>query len=383
MRKGIYIRYGTKGTVSGVDKKVRDQIEAFSAYFGMYEILIEKENASIFQSVLWRLPGGSWGAKYDEALDRVKSINKDINGIDFFYIRVMNPDKRFISFLRQLRNLYPGAKVLLEFPTYPYESSLLHSATFWPWYFKNLYHRRYLKSFVDRAVTFSPDNTINGIETIRIRNGISMEDNADPGSEDQDIDSGDTAINLLAVAQFQKAHGYEMVIKSMAHYYRTGDSEKKRKVVVHMVGDGKKKANYEKMVKKYNLEDSIRFYGFLTGEDLEHMYRIADIGLGSFEGDKTKPIVSSSLKVRGYLSHGLPVVSGSDEDAFPDKSEFFFRIPNGCELIDIESIIEFYDNLRDKHDKVEIRRLVREYAKRVVDVNVTMKPVIDFILSES
>ncbi len=173
MEKGFYIHIGSKTAFLGVEKKVLAQIKALSQEYDVDRIVIEKEESNIIKSILWRLPGGSWGAKYEDALDEIKE-KANGNKVHFFYIRAQVMDRKYMHFLSKIRGNYPDAKVVFELPTYPYDRELFQNGTMWPWFFKDRHYRKQLKKYVDRLVTFSEDDYIWGIKTIRIINGIGM-----------------------------------------------------------------------------------------------------------------------------------------------------------------------------------------------------------------
>ncbi len=376
MKKGFYVFKGSGSGYYGVEKKIDNQIKALSSFFDTRKIIIEKEDAGFFEHVLWCLPGGSWGAKYERAFDQIKSQVEDVDEELFFYIRMCSPDKRFVSFLRRIREFFSKSQIILEIPTYPYANDLIRSKTMWPWFFKDIANRRAMADEVDRIVTFSDNDMLLGKDTIRIINGIDVE--TVPFNETSIIDEKQESheISLLAVANFQLLHGYERILKGLAKYYEKNNAYK---VVIHMVGDGKERNYYQSLVIEYGLEEYVSFYGLLTGDDLEGMYSSADIGLGVFGAYKRDIHISSALKTREYLAYGLPVVSGVYEDAFPQKNEFFLEMVNDDSIVCIDEIVSFYQRIFEKYGKKEVRKKVRDYARRTVDVAVTMSPVINYL----
>ncbi len=362
----------------GVEKKIDNQIKAFSKFFETKKIIIEKEDAGFFEHVIWCLPGGSWGAKYEKAFEQINSQVDDIDEVLFFYIRMCSPDKRFVSFLRRIRERFSQSRILLEIPTYPYANDLIRIKTMWPWYFKDIANRQAMANVVDKIVVFSDDDSLFGKETIRIINGIDVDSIAFAEDSRCFVRREPYTISLLAVANFQLLHGYERILRGLANYYQ---KENKYRVYIHMVGDGKEKSYYQGMVKDYGLDSYVMFYGALTGIELEKMYYNSDIGLGVFGAYKRDIHISSALKTREYLAYGLPVVSGVYEDAFPEKRDYFLELPNDEGNVDINVIVDFYRGLNEKYCIKELRTAIRSYAKETVDVEVTMGPVISYLNS--
>lgn len=370
-KSGYYIYYETNQKLVGVNKKVENQIKMLNRYFDCQGVIISKEKANIARSMSWRMPLGSFGRNYEQVFDIVKCKP------DFFYIRFVPVDRRFLNFIKSLRERFPASKILLEIPTYPYKGELLASISMLSFYFKDLYYRDRLKNYVDRIVTLTEDKYIFGIPTIRIMNGIVVEDIKMIG--DQNVSGG--GINLIAVACFQVHHGYERLIMGMKQYYEE-NIENRRQVYLHMVGDGSELEKYKKLVYQHKLEEYVIFYGQQGGEKLDEIYDRMDVALGSFGFYKIGLEKSSVLKVREYLSRGLPIVSACQEDAFDDGvHEFYLRIENNDSVVDIEQIVHFYTRLFSNGvSRLEMAENIRRFAREKVDMSVTMKPVIEYIL---
>lgn len=376
MKHGVYLISGSDTNYLGVNQKVSNQIKAFSKTFNIIKVVLEKEATNPIKSVMWRLPFGSWGANYQKAIENIGSKVLD-NEVAFFYIRLRPLDRRFLKFIKKIRYMYPNARIVCEIGTYPYDGELLQDKTMWPWFFKDHIYRYKLKKYVDRIVTFSDDKEIFGIPTINVRNGISVDEIFI--KSDEEIGRNDNnEINLLAVAQFQKTHGYERAIKGMSEYYRNNP---KKKIILHMVGEGKEKKYYERLVLKYDLTDYVKFYGLKRKDELQPFYQNADIALGAFGGYKRRVRISSALKIREYLAYGIPVVSGMYEDAFEDETcKFYLQFPNDSTVVSIDRIVDFYDKLYGQYSVKELRKLIHEYAKTHLDMSVTMRPVIDYLI---
>ncbi len=291
-------------------------------------------------------------------------------------MRHTSVDLRYYNFLKRIRNTYPNAKILVEIPTYPYVGELLVSKTMWPFYFKDIYRRNRLKRVVDKIVTFTKDDAIFGIPTIRTQNGIVV-DNIIPVKNQNE---NRAEIHLIAVSVCMPSHGYERCIRGLADYYRKQDTHCKT-VLLHMVGDGDELGRYKRLVKSNGLERYVRFYGKKTGKELDAIYDKADVALGVFGLYKVKVNVCSPLKTKEYLSKGLPVISGFHEDSFEGGNvDFYLEFANDDSNVDIGRIVEFYDGLLEKYQsKKALRDVIRSYAKEHVDMAIAMKPIIDYI----
>lgn len=368
MKKGYYIHLELHKNQAGVRRKIDGQLTVFRRYFDILEIDVRKEKISVLQGILSRLPFGSYAIDYDAALAQ-------IDDPAFVYIRHRALDRRYYHFIKSIREKYPHVKIILEIPTYPYKGELLHNRTMWPFYFKDAFRKNRLKNIVDRIAILTDDDTIFGVPTLRIHNGI-MVDAITPAAMHEETDT----INLIAVSACLPVHGYERCIQGLADYYNSKDSGR-RIVKFHMVGEGEELELYKSLVQKYHLEKYVIFYGKKTGKELDAIYDQADIAMGAFAFYKAGITISSTLKMKEYLAKGLPAVSGCYEDSFgTDHADFYLGFANDDSTVDIAKIVRFYeDNLKKYGSKEALRDTIRSYAKEKVDMSVVMKPVVDFI----
>lgn len=366
MQKGYYIYCSSKARYIGVDKKIDNQIRVLNQRFHCEKIVVEREDYNIIKSIIWRLPFGSFGRHYKSAYDKIQNP-------DYIYIRFVPIDKKFLCFIKKLREKFPLCKIIIEIPTYPYMWELISSITMFPFFIKDRLYGIWLKKYVDRIVTYTEDNMLLGIPTICIMNGIIVDSIKRVTQRARSNDE----IVLLAVAAFQKSHGYERCLKGLAKYKKRNE----RKVRILFVGDGKELNYYKWLTKKLSLENDVTFYGTMIGKDLDDIYDLADIALGSFAAYKVKLYRSSALKIREYLAKGLPVASGCYEDAFEHGGkEFFLQFPNDKSTIDIGNIVQFYKNLYESGvSREDVHNNIREYARRSLDMSVVMQPIINYI----
>lgn len=369
MLRGYYIYYEALSGSPGVKKKVDGQVNVLNNISVCTKLVVTREKKNIIKSIFWRLPFGSFGWEHEKALKLIEGIP------DYIYIRFIPIDRKFVRFIKTLRLIYPKVKILLEIPTYPYGKELLGQVTEFPFFCKDLLYRKKLKKYVDRIVTFSDDSYIWKVPTIHIRNGVQV--NLMPSITNEKED--DTVV-LIAVAVFQKSHGYERCIRGLSDYYA---DDEKRRVEVHFVGNGKELAKYKKLVKRYNLESYIFFHGIQKGKELERIYSRADIGLGALGLYKRKLNRVSTLKTPEYLSKGLPVIVGFKEEVFSiEPIRYVCEVPNDSSDIDINMIIKFYDDIYNSGmSRKEIREEIWEYAKRMVDLECVMQPVAEYLLN--
>ena len=148
------------------------------------------------------------------------------------------------------------------------------------------------------------------------------------------------------------------------------------------MGDGPEKKRYTDMVKKYNLEAHVVFYGAKYGEELDKIYDIADAGLAAFGSYKESVDKLCTIKVREYIAKGLPVVLGCEDNLFLGEAKRFgLVLPNDSSAIDISKVLNFLDSIYSDKPRTEVNNGIVELAKRTVDNEVTLRPVIEYINS--
>lgn len=367
-KNGYYIYYETYNDFIGVHKKIDNQIRIMNFCLKCKKVIVPREKKNVIKSILWRLPFGSFGREYEKVFDIIDDKP------DFFYIRFVAVDRRFLGFVKKVRERYPTTKIIMEIATYPYKGELTGSLTMFPFYFKDLFYRKKLRRYVDRIVTFSEDDEIFGIPTIRTRNGIVVDDYKVVHKVKQD-----NVIRLIAVAMFRKEHGYERIIEGLSNYYA---GEKKQRIEFHVVGDGEEVKKYHNLVKKFHLENYVIFHGKKSGNELEQLYNIADIGVGALGIYKSEQKKISTLKTPEYLAKGLPVIVGFPEEIFQlEPTEYVCEFPNDKSAIDINRVTDFYNSIyADSTVRENMHISIHNYAKRMADMQMVMKPIIEYVL---
>lgn len=307
-------------------------------------------------------------------------INKiaefDFATVDFVYIRRFIPlSLGFVSMLAYIKNINKDCKIIYEIPTYPYDSEhrgfkgniiLLIDKIF----------RQKLKYYIDYIVTYSQDDVIFGIKTIKIMNGI----DCSAVSPIDVIKYRQETIRLIAVAQFAEWHGYDRLIKGLYEYYKKAPE---KKVFIDFVGNGGVLQQYQKMVALYGLEEYVIFHGVLTGDFLSDVFNQADVAVCSLGCHRKGIDLSSELKSREYMARGLPMISSTKIDILPDDYPYIQYVPEDDSPIDINTVINFYNSLTRQENREAQIRNIRNFAETHFDMHITMQPVIGCILNIS
>lgn len=368
MKKGYYIHFEGRASI-GISKKIDMQLEEFSRNCDVREIEVETANRSLLQRILGLFPTASITRDYAKAI-------QELDHPDFIYARRTVADRKYIKFWKDIKEKFPDCKIVIEIFTYPYDKDDFAKWNAWPFYIKELIYRRNLKKYVDRFVTYTDDKEIFGIPTIRTINGVNVEKINIVKGEWQD-----NKITLIGVAYMQRHHGYERIIEGMSQYYQNKD----RKYVVELllIGDGPEKPKYYDMVQKNGLQDYVKFYPTMSGEQLDEMYNGSDIALASFGMYKLGIYDRlGALKTRECLAKGMPLITGCPIDVLNDNYEYVKNFPNNGQSVDIMAIIQFYEGIRKKDvNKKMAANNIREFAVQHVSMKSVMKPIKDYIES--
>lgn len=128
------------------------------------------------------------------------------------------------------------------------------------------------------------------------------------------------------------------------------------------------------------MQDHIIFYGRKDGNELDIIYDYCDLAAACFGFHRIGAKLSSNLKSREYLAKGLPIISSVDIDVLQvaDNTKYFLKVPYDDTPINIEEIIKFYDQIYQGKTRLEIASEIRHFAKGICDINVVLKPVVDY-----
>lgn len=370
--KGVYV-YGPIGQKLnfGIERKVNGQIKAFNDNcLNFRRIAIHNiKPLSKWQSVLIRLP---FAPPYN---DVICEWHAEFEDVDFVYIRRQMMSIWRILAIRKIRQRNPGVKIVYEYPTYPYKKEMMKRWFDYPLWLREVACRKFMKRYVDRIVTLSQDEVIDGIKTIPIVNGIdlSLISPITPAQEDG-------AIHVVGSAQIAWWHGYDRFIQGMHKYYKSGGI---REIVFHVVGEcleGEQgDSKLIKMVKECGLEGRVIMHGYRLGAELDEIFNRCHIGLISLATQDKDIYVHSTLKSREYLAKGLPTMATGVTDVFVGTDyKYNLELPVDASMVDMNLVIDFYDKIYGRIPREQIIAEIRSFAERTVDMNITMAPVVKF-----
>ena len=339
MKKGYFISFGDSiKNNDGVHKKIIAQINAFNdCNLNCYEYPLFNKMGPIYK-LKWRLPIFNVAPLW--------KIDDRLLTADYIYFRrPLFFNSHSIAFLKTIKKQNPQCVIVLEIPTYPYDSEYDDYKFSWLVKKSDQKNRRKLKHYVDRIVTVTDDEKIFGIQTICINNGIDL----DAIQPRQFIPENDT-INICAVAQFKYWHGYENEL-----------------------------INYIKLVESLDLKDRFVFHGFLDSDELLDIYNHASLAIGTLGMYKKNLYYSCDLKSREALARGIPLVIGCKTQLYDENYKYFIEFPNDDSDLNIQSIIDFHDRIYSEESGNIVTDNIRRFGEKHVDIRVCMEPVIDYL----
>lgn len=304
----------------------------------------------------------------------VTFLLKELKNIDAVYIRKYIIDRSFLYLLERIRKEKKHIKIILEIPTYPYDlewKSLIDS----PLLRKDMKNRKKIKGYIDRIVTFSNDDIIFSVPTIKTSNGIDVNTIKCRKSNCH----CNKKIHLLGVATLERWHGYDRVIKGLEKYY---SKKYEYEILFHIVGDGAELENLKKICRSCNMQKYVFFHGRMNGEKLDEMFDKCDIGVGSLGMHRIGLKEGYTLKLREYMARGIPFIYGYADRLIENCGcRYTYKYPNNDNSIDLNKLVIFYKSF-EKTDPLEIACEMSAHASKELSWNCQMKPIADYIKNE-
>ncbi len=349
----------------GVMKKVYSQVKVLKKHFEVEHMLINLKgiDGNLFTKIWRRLPFTAVGAKW--------KYNEKFANLDFIYFRKSEIDYPTIKLLKTVKKKNPNCKIVFEIPTYPFKTEEYTSLKDLPFRIKSNVNCKRLKKCVDRIATFAPDREIFGVKTINTINGLDF-DECPLRNVNEDV----SEINMIAVASLHKAHGYDRMIKGIGEYYKNGGT---RPIKFHIVGSGSVVGEYKNLIKNYGLDDKVILYGRKSGKELDEIYDKSNLGIDCLFLHIKNVKTNSTLKAREYGAKGLPMVSEIQIDCFPKDFPYATYLPKDDSPANVEDVIAFFDGVYNGKSVLEISKEIRETAEKLCSMDVSLKPIIEYI----
>lgn len=354
----IYFNLFGKGYL-GVKKKIFAQIRVFENFFGNVYY-------TVYSGQMMYLMSGDTVLEKDLALTKRECNNLVVSWIEKYsifktYIRYEYSDMWFISYLKwQKEN---KIKSILEFPTIPYSGELSNRRIM----LEDEYYREQLHYYIEQATTYSNDSYVFGIPAIKLQNGVEI-----PDYQKFNMKEDYNSIVLITVSLLAKWQGYERIINGLADYYRNGGN---KKIYFKIIGSGNQLDYYKNISKKNHIEDYVKFYGELEGNELDKQYYSSDIGVGCLGMYKKGGEYATSIKLREYCAYGIPFIYGYTDAGFTGDEEYVLKVDNCSSPVDMNKVITFYERLNKMQDYIKI---MKHKAETEFSWEVILKNVISY-----
>jgi len=151
---------------------------------------------------------------------------------------------------------------------------------------------------------------------------------------------------LFVASEFASWHGLDLFCDALLN--------SKIKCIVHIVGKIPKSIELRLI-----LDSRCKVYGLLPREKISELVNRAWLGLSSFAHFRLGMAQASTLKVREYLSLGLPVYA-TYKESFPSNFHFYRNGP--C---DLKEIIQYSYEMR-KYSRTEVSMSAKPFIDKVI-----------------
>ena len=351
-----------KDMTSGVSRKVANQAKAFNnngydvdiiAYAGEGIGLYQRNDLTATKEVQ-----AAKGLRQTTVYKYAKTLSG--KNYDVVYLRYSYMTPAMMSCLDEHHQ--KGAKVVVEFPTYPITwhkpTSVRVMVSQWYYRFFEMIYKGRFANVVNEALTIGDKvDTAYGVKAKNIPNG------AEVSKIPMRVPSEEVGeLNILCSASYYLYQGVDRLIEGIAAYERS-KVENEITVKAHIMGEGPELESYKRLVKDYHLEELVTFYGQLAGEAYDEVFDSCQMGAGATAVHRVGGGAGSALKIKDYLARGIPFFYGYEEIGLPEDFPYGLRIESKEGPIDIYKLIEFYNTYKDKQEEVVpiMRKFVEEH----------------------
>lgn len=164
----------------------------------------------------------------------------------------------------------------------------------------------------------------------------------------RDLNRGAKYEFLFVASKFYEWHGLDLLLGAIA-----ARPDLHARIVVHLVGE--LSASQLSLLNSLGLSSCVRLHGLLEPSQIQEIGMSADCGIGSLALHRKGLTEGATLKVREYLSWGLPVYATHKDSGLPADFPYFYNDPNGVSL---ENMVDFATQCQNtpKYDIVDASR---------------------------
>lgn len=378
----LYFSIDDDSPTSGLSKKIKSQASALGTSTDGLWLLMASRKSGIklyrFEKETSKLvlidhePGEirrSVFLRYEYYAKNVASAFKNIcekESINAVYCRRIPMMPCLIKMLRTGKQKYQFT-LGYEIPTFPYlqeYNKLKHCHIL----VSEFLFSRSLYSLVDHFFIITDSKNREKIrfrKWSRITNGVDVEKlpiRAIPPFDGKEL-------HVLALANVAFWHGLDRLIEGI------DGSEKNRRAILHIVGEGPDIPRLRRKVESRHLTDQVIFHGSLHGRDLDEMFDKCHIAAGSLGGHRKGFSETSELKIREYCGRGMPFFLSLVDKDFPSDYPYFLKIPSDESPVSMKTVFNFAKEVLS--DRTHPQKM-RHFAKKNLDWKIKMRPIIEY-----
>jgi hypothetical protein len=378
----LYFSIDDDSPTSGLSKKIKSQASALGTTTNELWLLMASRKSGIklyhYEKkysglvLLNHEPGEakrSLASRYSYYAKKVVSAFESVcesRAINAVYCRRIPMIPCLIKMLKKAKKKYHFA-LGYEIPTFPYLQEHLKLKQ-WTVVAHEILFSQSLYNVVDHFFIITDSKNAKKVpfkNWTRITNGIDVEE----VPIRQIPHFGTDELHILALANVVYWHGFDRIIKGLA------DFQSKSRIILHIVGEGPEILKLRKLVESTNLTDQVLFHGPLYGSDLDNIFNICHIAVGSLGLHRIGLDEASVLKVREYCARGIPFIYSPKDFDFPAHFKYILKVPSDESPIKMEVVFDF---AKEVLSDMEHPQKMRNYAAKNLDWNVKMNPVIEF-----
>lgn len=342
VREALFIVFHGFDPNNGISKKISYQIDAISACGLNTHLCYMDEGKSKCRMVDGQVIADYGNGLKSKVLKRTEFssiVNYAIGKhIEFVYIRSNHNANPFtIRMVKRMKSA--GMKVVMEIPTYPYDSEY-YAQRMGKQIFQDRIFRNSLAKHLDAIVTFSDYMQIFGQRTIRISNGIDFSHVKMKTS----VNDTTEELNLIGVAEIHRWHGFDRLVKGLVNYYKQHQDYIVRFHVVGYFYSAEGEEEFKHLITSHGMEKYVIIHGKKHGTELDDIFEKCDFGVGSLGRHRVGIQKIKTLKNREYAARGIPFVYSETDSDF-DERPYVLKAPADESAIDISKIIDFYKRL--------------------------------------
>jgi len=291
-------------------------------------------------------------------VDLGKIISKKINleGYSFLLFRYSLSSKGILRLLQNFDKINPTAKIVTEFPTYPYTQEYLGIARKIELRIDQFYRKKVF-ALIDKIAHLGKETNIYDTPTLSFGNGITVDDFPVASTK-----TNWEQLQIITVGNFNYWHGLDRLLHGI-HQYKNG-----KKIKVRIIGRGWE--SIQQLSESLGLSDQIDFYSPLTPTELNKHYAWANFGIGTLGIHRKGVEVNQSLKHREYAARGLNFIYAGQDPGFSKSCEGIINIDETEVPLDIKILFE---NLEDH------TLAIKSHAKQYISWKTQFKNIVDFL----